>query len=158
MMQAIRMALPTIGMLLSAAAFADDAKLTDTDREPRPETMLSVEALRAELAYASRWQLYDPIEPIAYSDDWPRSIPDLDFQDDSFVARVSKLRNLSLLTLVEAGKTRLFLGVNDDGLVGIHFKAFPNDADERYMEVVRMPYLNENESDGLAHQSGPAAK
>ncbi len=141
------MTLLTIGMLLSAAGFADDAKSSNTDSEPLPEVTLSVEALHAESGYTSRWHLFDSVEAMAYSDDWPRAIADFDFRDDSALARVSKLRNLSLLTLVEIGQTRLFLGVNDDGLVGLHFSALPRDGGERYLEVVRMPYLKENEPD-----------
>ncbi len=139
------MTLLTIGMLLSAAGFADDAKSSNTDSEPLPEVTLSVEALHAESGYSSRWQLFDSVEAMANSDDWPRAIADFDFQDDSALARVSKLRNLSLLTLAEIGQTRLFLGVNDEGLVGLHFNALPRDGDGRYLEVVRMPYLTENE-------------
>jgi hypothetical protein len=71
------------------------------------------------------------------------------------LARVSKLRNLSLLTLAEIGQTRLFLGVNDEGLVGLHFNALPRDSDGRYLEVVRMPYLKENEPDDEVRQLGP---
>jgi hypothetical protein len=141
------MTLLTIGMLLSAAGFADDVKSSNTDSEPLPEVTLSVEALHTELGYTSRWHLFDSVEAMAYSDDWPQTIADFDFQDDSALARVSKLRNLSLLTLLEIGQTRLFLGVNDDGLLGLHFNAFPRDGDGHYLEVIRMPYLKENEPD-----------
>ena len=141
------MTLLTIGMLLSAAGFADDAKSSNTDSEPLPEVTPSVEALHAELGYTSHRHSFDSVEAMAYSDDWPRAIADLDFQDDSALARVSKLRNLSLLTLVEIGQTRLFLGINDEGLLGLHFNAFPRDGDAHYLEVVRMPYLKEKEPD-----------
>ncbi len=141
------MTLLTIGMLLSAAGFADDTKSSNTDSDPLSEVTLPVEALHAESGYTSRWHLFDSVEAMAYSDDWPQTIADFDFQDDSALARVSKLRNLSLLTLVEIGQTRLFLGVNNDGLVGLHFSALPRDGGERYLEVVRMPYLKENEPD-----------
>ena len=155
MRKASWMALLTIGMLLSAAGFADDAKSSNTDGEPLPVVTLSVEVLLAELGHVSRWQLFHPVEVMAYSDDWPRPIADFDFQDASALARVSKLRSLSLLTLAEIGQTRLFLGVNDDGLVGLHFSAFPRYGDERYLEVVRMPYLMENEPDSEAERLGP---
>jgi hypothetical protein len=141
------MTLLTIGMLLSAAGLADDTKSSNTDSEPLPEVTPSVQALHAESGYASRWHLFDSVEAMAYSDDWPQTIADFDFQDDSALARVSKLRNLSLLTLVEIGQTRLFLGINDDGLLGLHFNAFPRDGDAHYLEVIRMPYLKENEPD-----------
>ncbi len=148
------MALLTIGMLLSAADFADDAKFSNTDGEPLPVVTLSVETLLAESKYASRWQLFHPVEAMAYSDDWPRPIADFDFQDASALARVSKLRSLSLLTLAEISQTRLFLGVNEKGLVGLHFSAFPHYGDERHLDVVRMPYLKENEPESEDEQLG----
>ena len=148
------MTLLTIGMLLSTAGFADDAKSSNTDSEPLPEVTLSVEALHAESGYTSRWQLFDSVEAVANSDDWPRAIADFDFQDDSALARVSKLRSLSLLTLTETGRTRLFLGINEEGLVGLHFSTFRHHGDERYLEVVRMPYLKEKEPDSEVEQLG----
>ena len=148
------MTLLTIGMLLSAAGFADDVKSSNTDSEPLPEVTLSVEALHAESGYTSRWQLFDSVEAMANSDDWPRAIADFDFQDDSALARVSKLRSLSLLTLTETGRTRLFLGINEEGLVGLHFSTFRHHGDERYLEVVRMPYLKEKEPDSEVEQLG----
>lgn len=144
----------TIGMLGWAAAIADDAKSSHTDDEPLPMVTLSVETLLAELAYASRWQLFHPVEAVAYSDDWPRPIADFDFQDPSALARASKLRSLSLLTLAQIGQARLFLGVNHDGLVGLHFSAFPRNGDERHLEMVRMPYLKENVADNDDEQLG----
>lgn len=135
----------TVGVLLSSAGFADDAKVSNTDAEPLPVATLSVESLLEEFGYGPRWQLSHPVEAMAYSDDWLPPIADFRFQDGSALARVSKLRGLSLLTLAEIGQTRVFLGVNDDGLVGLHFNAFSDNGDEHYLEVVRMPYLQENE-------------
>lgn len=155
MLKASWMALLAIGMLLSAAGFADDAKSSNTGGEPLPVVTLSVEALLAELGHASRWQLFHPVEAMASSDDWPRPIADFDFQDSNALARVSKLRSLSFLTLAEIGQTRLFLGVNDDGLVGLHFSASTRYGDERYLEVLRMPYLKENEPDSEVERSAP---
>ncbi len=124
MLKASRMAQLFIGMLLSAAGFADDAKSSNTDGEPLPVVTLSVETLLAESGYASHWQLFHPVEAMTYSDDWPQPIADFDFQDASALIRVSKLRSLSLLTLAEFRQARLFLGVNEKGLVGLHFIAF----------------------------------
>jgi len=157
MLKASWMALSIIGMLLSTAGFADDAKPSNTNGEQLPVVTPSVETLLAESEYASRWQLFDPVEAMAYSDDWPRPIGELDFQDAGALARVSKLRSLSLLTLAEIGQTRLFLGVNENGLVGLHFSALPNYGDEHYLEVVRMPYLKENEPDSAVEQLGPGS-
>jgi hypothetical protein len=115
--------------------------------ESLPEVTRSVAALLAESRYASRWRLYQPVDAMTYSDNWPRPIAEFNFQDDSALARVSKLRNLSLLTLAEIGQTRLFLGVNNDGLVGLHFNLFSRAGDARYLEVVRMPYLQKTGPD-----------
>ena len=139
----------TIGMLLSTAGYADDTKLSNAHGESLQGETRSIETLLAESAYASRWQLHHPLDAIAYSDDWKRPIADINFRDGSALARVSKLRNLSLLTLAEVGQTRLFLGVNDDGLVGLHFNLFSRGGDTRYLEVVRMPYLKTMGSDSI---------
>ena len=66
----------------------------------------SVEALHAKLANTFRSHLLYPVEAMAYLDDWPRPIADFEFWDDSALARVSKLRNLSLLTLAEIGRNQ----------------------------------------------------
>lgn len=136
-----------IGMLLSAAGLADDTKSSKTDDELLPTATHSVETLLAESQYASRWQLDYAVDAMAYSDDRQRPIADFNFRDGSAMARVKKLRNLSLLTLAEIGQTRVFLGVNDDGLVGLHFNLLSRASEERYLEVARMPYLKQDEPD-----------
>jgi hypothetical protein len=141
MVKASWMALLTIGLLWSAAGFADDVQSSKTDDELLPVVTLLVETMLAESEYPSRWRPFHPAEATAYSDGWLRPIVDFDFQDSSTLSRVSKVRCLSLLTLADFGQTRLFLGVNDEGLVGLHFDAFPHNGGDRYLEVVRMPYL-----------------
>jgi hypothetical protein len=141
MVKASWMALLTIGLLWTTAGFADDVQSSKTDGEPLPVVTLSVETMLAESEYPPRWRPFHPAEATAYSDGWLRPIADFDFQDASVLSRVSKLRGLSLLTLAEFGQTRMFLGVNDEGLVGLHFDAFPHNGGDRYLEVVRMPYL-----------------
>ncbi len=155
------MALMIIGILLPASGFADDTQSSGTDGEPLPAANLSIDTLLAESGYASRWQLANPVEPLAYSNDWPRpiaNISNIDFQDGSTLARMSKLRSLSLLTLAETRQTRLFLGVNEDGLVGLHFSAFARHSDERYLEMARMPYLKDQEADSEVERPGPGSK
>jgi hypothetical protein len=135
------MTLSIIGVLLSAAGFADDATSSAADDNALPLVTQSLAALPAELDTLSRWQLTQPVESIAFSSHWSGPIQNFEFQDSDALARVSKLRSLSLLTFAEFGQARLFLGVNDRGLVGIHFHAFPRHSDERYLEVARLPYL-----------------
>jgi hypothetical protein len=144
----------TIGMLLSVAGYADDTKLSNVHSESMPGETRSIAALLAESEYASRWQLYHPLDAIAYSDDWERPIADINFRDGSALARISKLRNLSLLTLAEVWQTRLFLGVNDDGLVGLHFNRFSRTDNTRYLEAVRMPYLKKSTKVGPVPTAG----
>jgi hypothetical protein len=141
MVKASWMAWLTIGLLWSAAGFADDVQCSMTDGELLPVVTLSVETMLAESKYLSRWRTFQPAEATAYSDVWLQPIADLDFQDTGVLFRVSKLRGLSLLTLAEFGQTRMFLGVNEEGLVGLHFGTFPHNDVDRYLEVVRMPYL-----------------
>jgi hypothetical protein len=145
-------ALLTIGMLLPAAGIADEQLRSDTDGESLPDATLSVDALNTELLHASRWKHFYRLEAPADSDQWSRPVAEFDFQDTSALARISKLDTLSLLTLAEVGQARLFLGVNNDGFVGLHFDVFPHDAGDRYLEVVRMPYLKEKEPDNDVEQ------
>lgn len=68
------------------------------------------------------------------------SFDKLHFQDSSTFGRASKLRSLSLLTLAQFRKSRLFLGVNNRGVLGLHFNEAKR-GDDRSLEVARMPYL-----------------
>ncbi|MBT8090706.1 MAG: hypothetical protein KJO01_10905 [Gammaproteobacteria bacterium] len=130
-----------VSPLLPAAALADDATVARGDGKPAPIPALSLESLQAQSAYAPRWQLNYPIETVTYTDDWSRPMSNLDFQDSGILGRASKLRSLSFLTLAELGQSRLFLGVNNKGLVGLHLRAVPRPSSGRYLELVRMPYL-----------------
>lgn len=142
-----RITLLLVALSFSAAGFADDAEPATASTDTVPVGPLSLQAIHDEWDYASRWQLSHPIETMAYAKDGSRPAVNIDFQDSGALARVSRLRNLSLLTFAEIGRTRLFLGVDDDGIVGLHFRAFHRVGDERYLEVVRMPYLKDDQSE-----------
>lgn len=144
MIKASEMTLLTIGLLWSAAGLSDDVQSSKTDAEQQPAVTLSVETMLAESKYPPRWRPSHSTEATTYSNDWLRPIADVDFRDADALSRVSDLRGLSLLTLADSGQTRLFLGVNEDGLVGLHFDLFSRYGSERYLEVVRMPYLKKN--------------
>lgn len=138
-------ALPVIALLLSAAAFADD---DDSSRKvadaPTAATLITLQLLlRSE--YASRQPLSVVFEPLVYSDNRPQSFGNLYFREASVLDRVSKVRSVSLLTLAQTGQTRLFLGVNEEGLFGVHFRAFSSNGGHRYLEFSRMPYLKKND-------------
>lgn len=72
---------------------------------------------------------------------------ELEFQDSSAVGRARNIRSLSLLTLAEFGKSRLFFGVNKRGLIGLHFNVARRRGDDRCLEVARMPYLRRGTAD-----------
>jgi len=136
-----------VGTLLSAASLADDAGTPSAGGDLPPVATYSFDSLYSEPQYSSRWQLSYPVEPIAYAFDGSPSIGNLDFQDSGAFSRVKKIRALSLLTLAEGKGTRLFFGVDKEGLVGIHFRGLPRDNDDRFFEVVRMPYLEKDQPD-----------
>ncbi len=138
----------TIGTLLPVAVFAGDESHSSTDSDAPPVVTLSVDPLHTVSLYPSRWQLHHSVGEVAYTGDWSQPIADFDFEDASALGRVSKLQSLSLLTLAEVGRTRVFLGVDDKGLVGLHFNVFVRDLAESSLEMARMPYLKEKEPDG----------
>lgn len=141
MQNASWMVLLVFGSLLPTAAFADDVSTSDADAPRLSVTAHAPEALPLDSLYWSRWQPSRPTETMAYPNESFAPIENLVFQDPDTFARVSKVRELSLLTLAEVGSTRLFLGVSDAGLLGIHLGALPRLGDERCLELVRMPYL-----------------
>lgn len=147
MLRANWMVLLIVGTLLPAAALADDATISRAEGKQAPLPALSLESLHAQSAYAPRWQLTHPIETLTYAEDWSQPMSNFAFQDSGILGRASKLRGLSFLTLAELGRARLFLGVNKEGLVGLHFRAFPGRSNGRYLEMARMPYLKNDKPD-----------
>jgi hypothetical protein len=129
----------TIGVLLSTAGFADEANSPVINAGQATAETITVESLLTENVGASRLQLRRAVAATPYANNWQQAIADVEFQDNSAMGRVSGVRNLSLLTLAESRGTRLFLGVNDDGLVGLHFIAVPKHGDRRYLSLARMP-------------------
>lgn len=155
MLKANRMALLFVCTLLSKAGFADEATEPATGDDQVSQAKHVVETPNAAVQYASLWQPRYPVELTFSPDDWPDAIEDIEFQDGGILARISQLHSLSLLTLAEFGHRRLFLGVNDDGLLGIHFNAMSGKGDQQYFEMIRMPYLNHKKPDSEARQSEP---
>lgn len=155
MFKANWMALFATGMLLPMAGLADDAQTTDS--EPLPIPTLSRAALLAELEYASRWHLLPTAKAKDFADERPRHFTEfgVNFRDDNAMMRATRTRNLSLLTVAEFHKTRLFFGVNSDGVLGLHFNAFRRHGDARYLEVFRMPYVKDTTPGHAAHPPGP---
>ena len=144
MLRVCRVTLLMFFLSFATAGFADDAKYRATDNTALLEVTLSAQAILEPWQYASRWKVSHSVETMDYSRSWSRLDVKVDFQDSDALARVSRIRNLSLLTFVEFGRARLFLGVDEKGLVGVHLRGFHRVGDERYIEMVRMPYLKQN--------------
>lgn len=132
--------------LLSPAAFAEDAISYGADISRMslltPGTGTRVSATDS----PAHWQPARPVETMAFYNESAVAMSSLDFQDPGAFARVSKLRELSILTLAEVGNTRLFFGVSDTGLLGLHLGTLSVFGNERCLEVARMPYLKDARS------------
>jgi len=122
-----------IGILMSGSGFADDLA--------QPQLTPAAQAFLADLEQSSRRQPPEYFQPIRYTDNFIRPLPDLEFADGGIIDRVSKLRRVSFLTFAEIGEAQVFFGVNDKGLIGLHFNAYRNHGKERQLELLRMPYL-----------------
>ena len=133
-----------IAGVITLAAGVVEAEESTTDHGLDHET---VDYLLADGASPERWRALDNAEPTVKLASWSQRMRGVDFEDRSAYARVSKIRSLSLLTLGQFGQKRLFLGVNQEGLLGLHFNAFPHLGDDRYLELARMPYLDEPQDD-----------
>jgi hypothetical protein len=83
---------------------------------------------------------------VAFADSTEATLDKLEFQDSSTMGRVRNIRSLSLLTLAEFKTSRLYLGVNKRGLLGLHFNAAIRSGD-RCLEVARMPYLDKRKTE-----------
>lgn len=144
MRQSIATMLFALGLALALPVTAQEQDRAET--EPT-ERSAAVEALPTDLLYGTRWQTPPGIEPVSLADATSPAFADIEFDERSALMRIARLRSLSLLTLGDFGRARLFLGVNDEGLVGLHFNAAVRQADERYLELARMPYVRARKSD-----------
>ena len=133
----------TLGMLLSVACFAEEENPVIPDNKWLLDTTLYLDDQPDVSDYSALLEMRYSIELTPSTDDWQESIAELDFQDASIFGRMSELRNLSFLTLAEFGQRRFFFGVNDSGWVGLHLGPYSGGKDRQYLEVVRLPYLNE---------------
>ena len=140
MQKASQMLLVVVSLLVSGFVLAEDAWTTASSHYAGLDSFGSRPLWQSP---GVRWQPEGaPTIPIAsVTNDPEYSLANLDFRDPGALARVSKLREVSLLTLAELGTARVFFGVNDRGLFGFHLGARPSPGDERCVELARMPYL-----------------
>ncbi len=98
--------------------------------------------------YESRWQLGHSLDTATYLNDLPEPSTsfELEVDDGNSLMRVTKIRSLSLLTLSGDDRAKWFLGINEDGLVGIHFRGFSKSGAKRHLDVASLlTAKNENE-------------
>lgn len=147
MQKGFRTVLLIVISLLHTAALADDVAISMMDDDPVtvvPSSSLVKPPLPKR---SSNWQLSRPVAAMAYSSESITDLAELNFQDPGAFARVSKLRQLSLLTLAEVGPARLFLGVNEKGLFGLHLGTLRSLGSDRCLELARLPYLENSRHD-----------
>ena len=124
-------------LLPVTAAADDDGKMesasTDTSAAPA-ETTWSLSGLE------SRWRLSHALITPTYTDYWPRSstLFDVDVESDNSIMRVAQIRSLSFLTISGDERSKWFLGINEDGLVGIHFRGFSRSGARRHLDVATL--------------------
>lgn len=131
-----------IGVGAAGMCCADEADAA-VERDTSEPAARSLEDILQPTGY-----LNNRIEPIVidYSLDSAAHINlDLDFEDNSTIGRLSRIRNLSFLTIAKQRKSRLFLGVNEDGLVGLHLTATSEGlSSDRTVELSRLPYVEKD--------------
>jgi hypothetical protein len=154
MIRARHLAQVVLGLLLSAAGMADDASSPEARIESPPE-YLPLAKLLAESAYAPRWQLNQPLTQPLVVNAPQRPISNLEFRDASSLERVTSIRTLSLLTLSSSKQSRLFFGLNEDGLLGLHLRAVSRANDDEYLELAQMFNSGNTEPDAVDGQSPP---
>lgn len=140
-----RMSALVIGLLLSSAGIADDAASSKAVREQPPAVPVSIDALLAQPGYGARWQVAYPVVHTDDTGEWMRPVRKLNFKDSGTLSRFGHLRSLSLLTVAEIGRTQVFIGVDADGLVGVHFISFNRRNYKRHVELLRLSYLQDDE-------------
>lgn len=143
-----RTALCIIGTLMSAWAVADGADNAETGRHSSNTEPRYIESLPPGPLALYGPLPYQPLPDVFYTRTLqPGPLGEFEFRDGSTYGRLSRLRSLSLVTLARGRQTRLFFGVNEDGIVGLHFSATQGAANENYLALVRMPYLKDEDAE-----------
>lgn len=98
--------------------------------------------------FEPRWRVGHSLDTTTYLSELPEPATtlDLDVDDGNSILRVTKIRSLSLLTLSGDDRAKWFLGINEDGFVGIHFRGFSRSAAKRHLDVASL-FANGDESD-----------
>ncbi len=70
----------------------------------------------------------------------------LDFEENGFIRRVIRERSLPFFTISNQRRSRLFLGINEDGYFGLHLIGKPDASDRATADAVHLPPVD-TESD-----------
>ena len=140
-----RLVIFSLGILVSGAGLADE--LDDAEfAELRSAATYTLYTLPADLTSEPQWRLPDTASEIVYTNIPTKPLFEVEFQDSNTLKQLSKLRNLSFVTLADKWNSQLFLGVNRDGLVGLHFTLIPRKNRDQMLELSRLSYLKDSES------------
>ncbi len=128
-------------LILLGAVLSSSPCLAD-DEGTIERLSASLETLYAATVIAeSDYQAFDPrsnsMDRFRRTHSYEQPLAALEFQRSDAIGRMTGIRSLSLLTLAETRGSRLFIGVNSDGLLGIHLLG----SDDRQVEFGRMPWL-----------------
>ena len=137
-----RIVIFSLGILVSGIGFADELNDADATESVSAATYI----LPADLTSEPQWRLSDTASDIVYTSIPTTPLFDVEFRDSDTLKQLSKLRNLSFLTLAEKWNSKFFLGVNRDGLVGFHFTLSHRQNQDQMLELTRLSYLNDDES------------
>ena len=87
-----------------------------------PATAIAEDEKTEPVRYTSISDLVAPTESL-YTLDREYYLEDLEFQDNSPLGRISRMRQLPLLTLSENRRSRIYIGVDSNGILGLHIGA-----------------------------------
>lgn len=136
-----------IALMLSTSvyAFAEEAEerawqTPDTGQMSETGEMVDVYAV---LSADWPWRYEAPLEAAPDLQHRAAPLDGIEFVDYSMLERLSGLKALSILTLGRFGDTTLILGVNSEGVLGVHFDTGLDEDGEDIAELARMPYLHD---------------
>lgn len=154
MRTANRVLVTGLGILASVAGLADELESMDTSATVLPATIILTTSLSSESLWQSSYMLSEP----DYTSPSADSQFDVEFKDSNTLKQLSKLRNLSLMTLSEKWNSQVFLGVNEDGLVGLHFTWLPRQNKDHILELAKLPHLREEETPAVVESAGSKSR
>ena len=139
-----------IALLVAACCVAtpmcladDEAPNADRATDPSPGVTTIDELLEA-TAYADGRFVPTALGPAADA----VAAPDiaLEFEENGFIRQVIREKSLPFFTISNQRRSRLFLGINEDGYFGLHLIGKPEPSDRAKIDVALRP-TTEAESD-----------